>query len=314
MKLCNLGTDIIPVIRSCPCYIINMVSTIALELVPTALSGGSVLASQSVKKVQLLLESSGLSDKINTIVIPQIIPEDLDRPIGLENKMDPLDTSSTVVEHLKLSTILTQVTVFTPEHLLKERLLKIRESNVNKVVFVGIPREFEERHIIGPSPNEALQNFQDIIPYRGVILIPTRISEDQRLIQKLACGANFALTQLLFSTHIIKFLSSLPEMTIKPEIILSFGYVPKMEDPKGLIRWLIQDTTTQAQTEMEQVLKLANLPFKEKKKALIRIYEDVVAGVQGLDFPLGVHFECPYGVSEPALETFGEMLEIWTPN
>ena len=64
---------------------------------------------------------------------------------------------------------------------------------------------------------------------------------------------------------------------------------------------------------MEFVEELAGLPFKEKKARLVEFYKRVLDGARRLEFPLGLHFECPYGVSEPALETFSAMLDYWPP-
>jgi len=94
----------------------------------------------------------------------------------------------------------------------------------------------------GMSPVDALKYFKHKVSFRGVILIPPRPEEKKRFHFALQAGANFALTQLLYNDYIVKFLRSLSkDSRQRPEILLSFGYVPGAELKKGLIRWLIQD-------------------------------------------------------------------------
>ncbi len=289
------------------------VNTIALEVVPTSKQGGQPRAIEEARKVKTLLDKSGLTNVINTFLVPQIIAEEGDRPIALDEKMDPLDTREALAMELPISFIFTQVTVFTPLDKLTSRLKRVREAGVGRVVFVGVPRVFDEKDIVGPFPSEALGRFKEIIPSRGVILIPTRPDEDERFQAKLDSGANFALSQLLFSDQIVPFLRKLEESPQKPEILLSFGYVPQVELKVGLMRWLIRDISPGAQTDSDNIERLAGSPFNEKRRSLVELYKRVVEGATKTHFPIGVHFECPYGVSEPALETFSAMLDFWSP-
>ena len=289
-------------------------TSIALELVPTSIKGGSELAREEAVKVKTLLQRSGLADRINTLVVPQITPEEGDRPVALEEKMDPLDFRHVVSKELPLSFIFTQVTPFTTVPKLTARLNQISQAGVDRLVFVGVPRVLEGHTVVGPMPGEAVHIFRQLMPSRGVILIPTRPDEEERFSQKLESGATFALTQLLFSEQVVHFLRALRKYPHRPEIILSFGYVPQVETKVGLLRWLIQDAPAVVQGEMAFVAELAGLPFKEKKTRLVDFYKRVLDGAGTLGFPLGVHFECPYGVSEPALETFSAMLDHWPPD
>lgn len=288
-------------------------STIALEVVPPSVSGGRELAIQETDRLKTLLDKSGLTNTINTLLIPQIISEDGDRPIPLDQKIDPLDFQNVLKKQLPISFILTQVTVFTPLEGLMERLERIRSAGVQRVVFVGVPRVFDQKDLVGQFPSEAINTFRSLIPSRGVILIPTRPDEEKRLQSKLDAGANFVLTQLLFSDQIVSFLSNWDATVVKPEIVLSFGYVPRFELKVGLMRWLIRDISPGAQIDSDNIEKTAGLTFKSKKLFLLELYKRVTDGALKTGFPLGVHFECPYGISEPALETFGEMLDFWSP-
>jgi hypothetical protein len=289
-------------------------TSIVLELVPTSITGGAHLALEEARKVKALLETSGLLDRIDTLLVPQITPEEGDRPISLEEKMDPLDFSQAVSPELPLSFIFTQVTPFIPVPELKTRVQKLSQAGIERLVFVGVPRVMEGRTVVGPMPGEAVQIFREQMPSRGVILIPTRPDEEERFTQKLDSGATFALTQLLYSDEIVQFLQGLRRQPHRPEVLLSFGYVPQVETKVGLLRWLIQDAPAAVQGEMAFVAEVAGLPFKEKKARLVDLYKRVVDGASKLGFPLGLHFECPYGVSEPALETFSAMLDHWPPD
>jgi hypothetical protein len=288
--------------------------TIALEIVPTSTEAGLEGAQAEARKVRGLLDKFGLTDRINTLLLPQIIPEEGDRPVPIREKLDPLEASQVLRQELSTDFILTQVTVFTPYEQLLTRLRSLKEAGVERVVYVGVPRVLNEGDVVGPFPSDALDLFRDLMPSQGVILIPTRPDEDQRFLQKLDHGANFALTQLLYTDQITGFLKSVRHSEHKPEILLSFGFVPKVELKMGLITWLIRDATDFAKQEMEAVAQVAGLPFEQKKAWLVDCYKRVIDGALGLGFPLGLHFECPYGVTEPALETFNAMLEAWSPD
>ena len=100
----------------------------------------------------------------------------------------------------------------------------------------------------------------------------------------------------------------------RPEILLSFGYVPKIESRVNLIQWLIQDPGNPlVDAEQRFVTELAEASFKKKRQALLDLYMRIVDGVRECGFAPGVHFETPYGFAKPALEVFAEMLEYWAP-
>ncbi len=69
------------------------------------------------------------------------------------------------------------------------------------------------------------------------------------------------MTQLLYSDAIVGFLTEFARTTEhRPEILLSFGFVPKLESKTGLINWLIQDPGNAAvAAEQEFVSRLAPL-------------------------------------------------------
>ena len=286
---------------------------VALEIVPPAVERGGSLMVEEAYKVRSLLQQTGLAAKVNTILVPQLVPEDDGRPIALQPRLDPLEVRQAFSGCLRTSFILSQVTAHSPPAVLHERVGLLQSSGVERIIFVGAPRQGGPG-LAGLSPEAALVAFRGIAPSMGVILIPTRIGEKERFLRKLEAGAGFAVTQLLFSNHIVYFLREMAAFPFRPEILLSFGYVPKVEVERGLLRWLIRDDKSPfVEQESDRIMKLAGLPVEQRRAALVASYKAVVQEAAGLGFPLGVHFECPYGVSSQALETFASMLDAWSP-
>ncbi|GAA2810947.1 hypothetical protein GCM10010470_52840 [Saccharopolyspora taberi] len=123
------------------------------------------------------------------------------------------------------------------------------------------------------------------------------------------------MTQLLFSDAIVGFLKEFARTTPhRPDVLLSFGFIPGVERSKKLIQWLIQDPGNPAvAAEQEFVARTAELGFQQRKQAVVDLYKRVIDGVHDLGFPLSVHLEAPYGYNEPAFETFAALLEHWEP-
>ena len=61
----------------------------------------------------------------------------------------------------------------------------------------------------GVAPTDALSIYDDLVPNRGVILIPTREGEHGRFNFKCDQGATYGMTQLLYSDAIVGFLPQL---------------------------------------------------------------------------------------------------------
>ena len=164
-------------------------------------------------------------------------------------------------------------------------------------------------------PTDALSIYRDLVPNRGVILIPTRDGEHGRFNFKCNQGATYGMTQLLYSDAIVGFLSDFAKNTDhRPEVLLSFGFVPKVETRVGLINWLIQDAGNAAVAEEQAfVTRLAASEPAVKRQLIVDLYKRVIDGVAELGFPLSIHLEATYGVSGPAFETFAEMLAYWSP-
>lgn len=288
--------------------------TVALEFVPPSAKGGVQKARAESAMVRDLLRREGLAERVNTLLIPGMIAEESDRPVPLEEKMDPLDVWKASREALPLRCIVTQVTAFATAEALADRLETLRGAGIDRVVFVGVPRTLADGQGPGVPPTDALARFREEVPHRGVIWIPTREAEKARFEAKIRAGANFALSQLLCSDYVTRFVPTLELPEPRPELLLSFGYVPKAEARVGLIRWLIRDQTEQAKREMEWVAEVAALSFERKKQALVDVYRRVTDGLRESGFPLGVHFECPYGFNGYAFEVFHAMLDHWAPD
>jgi hypothetical protein len=291
-------------------------NTVALELVPPNADRGSEQATEEAHKVLRLAVDSGLDGRIGHLIIPGIIAEDDDRPVEMKPKLDVLDCWTSVQPQLPgVRGLCTQVTAFSDEPTLRQRLRTLIGAGIEGIVFVGVPRTMNDGEGSGVAPTDALSIYRDLVPNRGVILIPTREGERGRFQFKCDQGANFALTQLLYSEAIVGFLSDFAANSDhRPEILLSFGFVPQMEGRVGLINWLIQDPGNAAvEEEQAFVRKLAGSEPSDKRRLMLDLYKRVIDGVAGLGFPLSIHLEATYGNSRPAFDTFAELLAYWSP-
>ena len=288
--------------------------TIALELVPPNVERGAQYAVDEAAKVRALSAESGVS--LGHIMIPGMIDDDDDRPVEMKPKMDVLEYWSLIQPELPQARgLCTQVTSFLDESALRGRLTELNAAHFDGIAFVGVPRTLKDGEGGGVAPTDALSTFASLVPNRGVILIPTREGEQGRFTFKLDQGATYGMTQLLYSDAIVGFLTEFAASTDhRPEILLSFGFVPQMESKVGLINWVIQDPGNAAvAAEQEFVTRIAGLDPADKRREMLDLYKRVIDGVGALGFPLSVHFEAAYGPSRPAFETFAAMLDYWSP-
>ncbi|TGD88328.1 hypothetical protein BayCH28_11285 [Mycolicibacterium sp. CH28] len=291
-------------------------NTVALELVPpnTDRSPDEILA--EARKVVRLSAETGLQGRIRHVMIPGMIAEDDDRPIEMKPKLDVLDYWLRIAPELPgIKGLCTQVTAFMDEATLHRRLTDLLDAGMEGIAFVGVPRTMSDGEGGGVAPTDALAIYRDLVPNRGAILIPTRDGEPGRFGFKCGRGATYGMTQLLYSDAIVGFLTDLARDTdYRPELLLSFGFVPKVESTVGLIEWLIQDPGNPAvAAEQEFVRTLAASEPEVKRRLLVDLYKRIIDGVADLGFPLSIHFEATYGMSRPAFDTFAEMLAYWSP-
>ncbi|MHA7666851.1 mycobacterial-type methylenetetrahydrofolate reductase [Mycolicibacterium sp. HS_4_1] len=292
-------------------------NTIAFELVPPNIERGPQFAVDEAHKVLLTAAAVGLEGRIRHVMIPGMIEEDGDRPIEMKPKMDVLDFWQLMKPELPgMRGLCTQVTSFLDANALSKRLKVLQDAEFDGIAFVGVPRTMSDGEGAGVAPTDALTIYRDQVPNRGVILIPTRDGEHGRFNFKCDKGATYGMTQLLYSDAIVGFLKEFAATTEhRPEILLSFGFVPKMESKVGLINWLIQDAGNPlVAAEQEFVTRLAGEEPAAKRALMLDLYKRVVDGVGELGFPLSIHLEAAYGVSKPAFETFAEMLAYWAPD
>lgn len=291
-------------------------NTIALELVPPNVEDGRARALEDARKVVHCSAESGLEGRIRHVMIPGMIAEDDDRPVPMKPKLDVLDFWSILKPELPgLRGLCTQVTAFMDASALRRRLTDLCDAGMEGVVFVGVPRTMSDGEGSGVAPTDALSIYRELVSNRGVILIPTREGEHGRFNFKCDQGATYGMTQLLYSDAIVGFLTEFARTTDhRPEILLSFGFVPKVEGRIGLINWLIQDPGNAAVArEQEFVRELAGSEPARKRRLMVDLYKRVIDGVAELGFPLSIHFEATYGVSTPAFQVFAEMLAYWSP-
>jgi hypothetical protein len=291
-------------------------NTIALELVPPNVEGGRERATEDARKVVQFSADSGLDGRIRHVMIPGMIAEEDDRPVPMKPKLDVLDFWSIIRPQLpRVNGLCTQVTAFMDEESLRGRLTDLSAAGMDGVVFVGVPRTMNDGEGSGVAPTDALSIYRDLVANRGVIVIPTRDGEQGRLNFKCNQGATYGMTQLLYSDAMVGFLAEFAKSTDhRPEILLSFGFVPKVEDRVGLINWLIQDPGNAAVADEQAFVKrLATSEPAQKRQLMVDLYKRVIDGVAELGFPLSIHLEATYGVSGPAFDTFAQMLDYWSP-
>lgn len=291
-------------------------NTIALEMAPPDLDGGADKAVEEGRKVAGNARATGMDGLIRHVMIPGIIPEEEGRPVEIKPKMDTIDFWHAIRPEIgEVRGLCTQVTAFHDKQQLTERLQNLRDAGMEGISFVGVPRTMQDGQGPGIAPTDALTQFQDLVPHRGSILIPTRESEQGRFGFKCERGVTFGMTQLLYSAAIVDFLTEFARRTpYRPEILLSFGFIAEAESRVRLIDWLIQDPGNPA-VEQEQrfVAEVAGLSFEGRKRRLVDLYKRIIDGVHDLGFPLSIHLEAPYGHSKPAFDTFAEMLDHWAP-
>jgi hypothetical protein len=291
-------------------------NTVALELVPPNVERGAEQALEEAHKVLRLSAQSGLDGRIKHVMIPGMIEEDDDRPVPMKPKLDVLDFWKIISPELPtMRGLCTQVTAFMDAPALRRRLTELDAAGFDGVVFVGVPRTMKDGEGSGVPPTDALSMFSDVVANRGAILIPTRDGEAGRFRFKCERGAMFAMTQLLYSDAIVGFLREFARTTDhRPEILLSFGFVPAVESRMGLINWLIQDPGNPVVAEEQAfVKKLAAAEPDRRRQLMMDLYKRVIDGVVDLGFPLSIHLEATYGMSAGAFETFAEMLAYWSP-
>jgi Mycobacterial methylenetetrahydrofolate reductase len=291
-------------------------NTIALELVPPNVDDGRERALDDARKVVQYAAEYGLDGRIRHVMIPGMIAEEDDRPVPMKPKLDVLDFWSIIKPELPgINGLCTQVTAFMDEPSLRRRLTELCAAGMEGVVFVGVPRTMNDGEGSGVAPTDALSIYRDLVANRGAIVIPTREGEQGRLNFKCDQGATYGLTQLLYSDAMVGFLTEFAKNTDhRPEILLSFGFVPKVEDGVGLINWLIQDPGNAAVADEQAFVKrLASSEPAQKRQLMVDLYKRVIDGVVDLGFPLSIHLEATYGVSGPAFATFAEMLAYWSP-
>lgn len=289
-------------------------NTVAYEMVPPNIERSHDERLAEARKVTKLAAEMGVP--LGHVMIPGMIDEDADRPVEMKPKLDVLDFWRLIAPEMPgVRGLCTQVTSFSDETTLRRRLTDLLGAGIEGIAFVGVPRTMSDGEGTGVPPTDALEIYRDAVPNRGVVLIPTREGEAGRFGFKCDKGATYALTQLLYSDAIVGFLREFSTTSEhRPEILLSFGFVPNLERRVQLLNWLIQDPGNPAvAAEQEFVRTLAGKEPDDRRRLMLDLYKRVVDGVADLGFPLSIHLEAAYGASAPAFETFAELLNYWSP-
>ncbi len=264
-------------------------NTVALELVPPNTDRTPDEMLEEARKVVQLSAETGV--RIGHVMIPGMIEEDSGRPIEMKPKLDVLDYWSRISPELPgVRGLCTQVTAFMDEPTLVSRLTALLDAGMEGVAFVGgVPRTMNDGEGAGVAPTDALTIFLRARPEPGgrdPDSDPCRGSRPVRF-QMRPGGATYGMTQLLYSDAIVGFLTEFAATTdYRPEILLSFGFVPKVESRVGLINWLIQDPGNAAvAAEQDFVRTLAESEPPVKRQLLVDLYKRVIDGVVDLGFP-----------------------------
>lgn len=263
-------------------------NTIALELVPPNLDLGVDHARAEAGKVLRYADQSGITGQIRHVMVPGMIAEDDDRPVEMKPKFDVLDYWSLISPQLPgVSGLCTQVTSFLGEPALRDRVTALKHSGIDVVIFVGIPRTMNDGDGDGVAPSDALSMFSNDIPHRGAIPIPTRDGELDRFAAKCNSGATAGMTQLLYSDAVVDFLNRFAQYSPRrPEVLLSFGFVPRIERRIGLIDWLIRDAGNPGVAkEQAFVRELSAAEPAAKLRLLLDLYRRIIDDVLHLGFP-----------------------------
>ncbi len=289
-------------------------NTVAYELVPANVERSHDERIEEARKAMKMSAQTGV--QIGHVMIPGMIDEDSDRPVQMKPKLDVLEYWQLVSPEMPgVRGLCTQVTSFSDEPTLRRRLEDLLAAGIEGIAFVGVPRTMSDGEGAGVPPTDALNMYRDLVPNRGAILIPTRDSEAGRFGFKCDKGSTYALTQLLYSDAIVGFLGDFARNSDhRPEILLSFGFVPKLESRVGLLNWLIQDPgNATVAAEQEFVRTLASTEPEARRRMMLDLYKRVIDGVVELGFPLSIHLEATYGATAAAFDTFAEMLDYWSP-
>ncbi|MDN5869851.1 MAG: methylenetetrahydrofolate reductase [Nitrococcus sp.] len=173
-----------------------------LEAVPPLLRQGAAGIDTLLEKIDAIHGEIGL-DGVN---IPEIRPESSksskgERLKAFEPRLEPRELAKRIQEDLGLDCIINRVVVHLAWEYQAEWFRRTwEEYGIRQFVLVG--GEMADVRYPGPSvseTNELVHRVIDDCDLRvGNICIPTRMGEAQRMAQKLAAGADFFTTQILY--------------------------------------------------------------------------------------------------------------------
>jgi len=158
-------------------------------------------------------------------------------------KLDPRKVCSHLQKHLEIDFIINKPIVYHPWKKQKKWLDTTGAFGINHVVLVG--GESSAVRYPGLSVTDAAKAIQREYPHLilGGITIPTRLGEENRVLQKSLSGVTFFTSQIIYeSTSVKKFLKNYWELCqkkeIKPKMIfLSFAPISTTRDI-NLLQWL----------------------------------------------------------------------------
>lgn len=225
-----------------------------LEMVPPPLSDNGGILAQRLGYIDRVHRRVPL-DAVN---IPEIHPEGAHQIKGVRRQpfaphMAPRDFGRRVKQFCDLPAVINHVVVHRPVDRLRQWLLEsVFDYGINRFVLVG--GEHHEIDYPGPSVCDAnalaRKLFCDMDIEIGNICIPSRDNEYQRLRLKLAAGANFFTTQVIYEPAELERLGGAISQIPQPAgLYISFAPI-KSEQNLRFLNWLGVQVSTGLETRL----------------------------------------------------------------
>lgn len=217
-------------------------TTLILEMVPPLLSDQPTGLAQRMATIEQIRASVSLS----AINIPEIHPESAHHRKGARRQpfaphMPPRDFAREIQTHCDLPCIVNHVVVHQPVDALAQWLqTAVERFDIHRFVLVG--GEDHDIDYPGPPVCEANALARRLFPESSVelgnICIPARAGETQRTQKKLAAGADFFTTQIIYEPKELTSLNRISSgLRPTPPIYVSFAPI-KSEQSLRFLNWL----------------------------------------------------------------------------
>ena len=224
---------------------------------------------EEARKVLQISAASGLAGRIRHVMIPGMIEEDDDRPIEMKPKLDVLDYWSLIKPELPgLNGLCTQVTAFMDEPALRRAADRPGRRRVRGHRVRRGAAHHERRRRLRRRPTDALSIYREVVDNRGVDPDPDPRGRAGPVRFQVQPGRQLRHDPAAVLRRDRGFLADFAKNTDhRPEILLSFGFVPKVETRVGLIDWLIQDPGNAAVADEQEFVRSLAEPRTRRQAA-----------------------------------------------